>query len=123
MEEFKTFLLANWQIIASILLFVVALTLSLIKGTKKGLSITDILLGFVLDQVPTWINQAELTNGTGEEKRIKVLNNALVLASKQLGRELTEQESSLIVSHVSTKIEEVLSTPQKKESQKKSKYR
>ena len=97
--------------------------LSIIRGKKKGLSISDVLLGFVLDQVPTWINNAEEGRGTGEEKRVKVLNNALNLASKELGRQLTEQESSLIVSHVSTKIEEVLSTPQKKEAQKKSRYR
>lgn len=118
MEELKVFLLANWSLIASILLFCVAVIVTILKGKKKGLSITDILLGFVLDAVPHWINVAEASGGTGDQKRIMVLNQALTLTAKELGRQLTEQESALIVSHVSTKIEEVLSTPQKKEAKK-----
>lgn len=125
MEELKSFLLQNWQFILTVILLVATFIAALIKGLKKGLSISDILLGYLLDQVPTWINSAESSGMSGQEKRIQVLNNALVYASKQLGRALSEQESAVIVSHVSQKIEEILSTPQKKEVQlpKKSKYR
>ena len=125
MEELKNFLLQNWQFVLTVALLIATFIIALIKGLKKGLSISDILLGYLLDQVPMWINTAEGTGMTGEEKRVQVLNSALTYASKQLGRKLTEQEAALIVAHVSTKIEEILSTPQKKESQlpSKSKYR
>lgn len=123
MEEFLTFLRDYWQVMLYIILFLVALIFALIKGKKQGLSISDIILGFILDQVPAWINSAEDGHATGPEKRARVLDAALQFASKQLGRDLTEQESSYIVSHVSVKIEEILSTPQKKEAQKKSRYR
>ena len=125
MEEVKNFLLQNWQFILTAALLIATFIIALIKGLKKGLSISDILLGYLLDQVPMCINTAEGTGMTGEEKRVQVLNNALTYAAKQLGRKLNEQEAALIVAHVSTKIEEILSTPQKKESQQpnKSKYR
>ena len=124
LEEIKNFILAYWQFLISVILLLATFIVALIKGLKKGLSISDIILGFVLDQVPMWINDAESTNLTGEEKRIQVLNKAIQFTSKQLGRKLSEQESSLIATHVSTKIEEILSTPQKKECRKnKSKYR
>lgn len=124
LEEIKNFILANWQFLISAILLIATFIVALIKGLKKGLSISDIILGFILDQIPLWINEAEKVGGTGEEKRVMVLNNALNLAAKELGRQLTEQEAALIISHSSTKIEEVLSTPQKKEAQKiKSRYR
>ena len=107
-EEIKNFILANWQFLISAILLIATFIVALIKGLKKGLSISDIILGFVLDQVPMWINDAESTNLTGEEKRIQVLNKAIQFTSKQLGRKLSEQESSLIATHVSTKIEEIL---------------
>ena len=123
MEQVINFLREYWKLILYILLFLVALIFAIVKGKKQGLSISDIILGFILDQVPAWINSAEDGHATGPEKRARVLDAALQFASKQLGRDLTEQESSYIVSHVSVKIEEILSTPQKKEAQKRSRYR
>ena len=123
MEEFLLFLEKYWQVMLYALLFLVALIFAIVRGKKQGLSISDIILGFILDQVPAWINAAEDGHATGPEKRARVLNDALQFAAKQLGRDLTEQESSYIVSHVSVKIEEILSTPQKKEAQKRSRYR
>lgn len=118
MEEFKEFLIHNWQLLASALLFVVSFIISLITKRKKGYTFSDILLGLIAEQLPMWISLAEASGGTGEQKKVKVLNDALSYASKTLGRKLSEEETSFIVAHASEQIEKILETPQKEEPNK-----
>ena len=118
MEEFKEFLIHNWQLLASALLFVVSFIISLITKRKKGYTFSDILLGLIAEQLPMWISLAEASGGTGEQKKVKVLNDALSYASKTLGRKLSEEETSFIVAHASEQIEKILETPQKEETNK-----
>ena len=118
MEEFKEFLIHNWQLLASALLFVVSFIISLITKRKKGYTFSDILLGLIAEQLPMWISLAEASGGTGEQKKVKVLNDALSYASKTLGRKLSEEETSFIVAHTSEQIEKILETPQKEEPNK-----
>ena len=119
MHELKVFLIENWQLIASACLFVVSFVIGLVSKLKKGYTFSDILLGLISEQLPQWISLAEAKGGTGEQKKVQVLNDALNYASKTLGRKLSDEEVSFIVTQASEQIEKILGTPQKKEDQKK----
>lgn len=129
MHEIKVFLIENWQLIASACLFVVSFVIGLVSKLKKGYTFSDILLGLISEQLPQWISLAEASGGTGEQKKVTVLNEALNYASKTLGRKLSDEEVSFIVTQASEQIEKILGTPQKKsdynqeQPKKKSKYR
>lgn len=118
MDELKQFLISNWQLLASALLFIVSFIIGLITRRKKGYTFSDILLGLIAEQLPQWISLAEASGGTGEQKKVEVLNDALNYASKTLGRKLSEEETSFLISHASEQIEKILGTPQKKEQPK-----
>lgn len=119
MEEAKQFFIQNWQLLASALLFIIAFIVGLVTKRKKGYTFSDILLGLIAEQLPMWISLAESVGGTGEQKKVSVLNNALNYASKTLGRKLSEEETSFIIAQASEQIEKILGTPQKKEEPKK----
>ena len=130
MEELKSFFVHNWQLIASAVLFLVSFIIGLRSKLKKGYTFSDIILGLISEQLPNWISIAEAPGGTGEQKKVQVLNDALNYASKTLGRKLSEEEISFIIANASEQIEKILGTPQKKEeakkvevNKKKSKYR
>lgn len=118
MEEAKQFIIENWKLLASALLFLIAFVVGLVRGKKKGYSLSDILMGMLVEQLPHWISMAEAVGGTGEQKKVQVLNNALNYTARALGRKLTEEETSLIIAKSSEAIEKILSTPQKKEVEK-----
>ena len=120
MGELKQFFINNWQLIASAVLFLIAVVVGIIQRCKKGYSVSDVILGLITEELPNWISIAEGT-GTGEQKKVKVLNYALSFASKKLGRQLTEQEVALITTYTTEQIEKILNTPQKKESEQVSK--
>ena len=119
MDELKKFFIQNWQLLASVLLFIVAFIVGLVTKKKKGYTFSDILLGLIAEQLPEWISLAESAGGTGEQKKVAVLNDALNYASKTLGRKLSEEETSFIIAQASEQIEKILGTPQKKEEPKK----
>lgn len=119
MEDVKQFFIQNWQLIASALLFVIAFISALVTRRKKGYTFSDILLGLIAEQISGWIKQAEDDGGTGEQKKVSVLNCALNFASKTLGRKLSEEETSFIIAQASDLIENILETPQKKPEVKK----
>ena len=114
MEEFKDFLIHNWQLLASGILFIVATIIGIIRMKKKGMSFQEILSGILMEQIPLWVSMSETLGGTGEEKRVRVLNKALSYCDSKVGRTLSQSESDLIISYVTEKIEAVLATPQKK---------
>lgn len=118
LHELKVFFIQNWQLIASALLFVVSFIIGLFSKLKKGVTFSDVIRGLIAEQLPHWISLAEAHGGTGEQKKVQVLNDALNYASKTLGRKLSEAETSFIVQQASDLIEKILSTPQKKEEKK-----
>lgn len=124
----KEIFLENWKIISALVLIIITCAINLITIIKKSggkVSVWDALKSVILEQIPSYIAIVEQA-GNGEEKKNKVLNLALKEASKKLGRNLTEDETSAIVALVSQQVELVLATPQKKtasESKPKSKYR
>ena len=118
MHELKVFLIENWQLIASACLFIVSFVIGLVSKLKKGYTFSDILLGLISEQLPQWISLAEAKGGTGEQKKVQVLNEALNYASKTLGRKLSDEEVSFLVTQASEQIEKILGTPQKKVAEK-----
>lgn len=118
LHELKVFFIQNWQLIASALLFVVSFIIGLFSKLRKGVTFSDVIRGLIAEQLPHWISLAEAHGGTGEQKKVQVLNDALNYASKTLGRKLSEAETSFIVQQASDLIEKILSTPQKKEENK-----
>ena len=119
LHELKVFFIQNWQLIASATLFVVSFIIGLFSKLKKGVTFSDVIRGLIAEQLPQWISLAEVKGGTGEQKKVQVLNNALNYASKTLGRQLSEAETSFIVQQASDLIEKILNTPQKKEVENK----
>lgn len=118
LHELKVFFFQNWKEICSIILFIVAFIIGLFSRLKKGVTFSDVIRGLIAEQLPKWISLAEAHGGTGEQKKVQVLNDALNYASKTLGRKLSEAETSFIVQQASDLIEKILSTPQKKEEKK-----
>lgn len=133
LAELKEFIIKNWQMIASVLLFIVSFIIGIATKRKKGYTFSDILLGLIAEQLPIMIKSAEnfFGNGNGEQKKVMVLNDALNFASKTLGRKLSEEEISFIVTNISKQIEAIGATPKftnaenskENKTAKKSKYR
>ena len=119
MEEAKQFFIQNWQLLASALLFIIATIIGIISKSKKGYTFSDILLGLIAEQLPMWISASEAVGGTGDQKKVRVLNDALNYTSKTLGRKLSEEETSFIIAQASEQIEKILEAPHKKEEPKK----
>ena len=118
-EGLKTFFIQNWQLLASALLFIFAFIIGIVRSKKKGYSFSDILLGLIAEHLPEWISTAEDNGGTGEQKKVSVLNCALNYASRTLGRKLSEEETSFLITQASDQIEKILEAPQKKPEEKK----
>lgn len=102
------------ELILALITLIITIILIFIRLKKRGLSISDILIGLVTGMLPKWINETEKDGGTPDQKKVSVLNKALNFVSKKLGRKLTEEESSYVITQSSEKIEDILETPQKK---------
>ena len=113
MEEAKQFFIQNWQLIASAVMFIIATTIGIIRAKKKGMSFSEAIHSELSEQLPIFISCAE-GKGTGEQKRVYVLNEGLNYLAKKIGRPLTQTESDLAISYMTEQIENILATPQKK---------
>ena len=114
MDELKSFLIQNWQLLASATLFIVATIIGIVRMKKKGMTFQEIISGILMEQLPLYVSMAETSGGTGEQKRVFVLNKALNYCADKLGRQLSQSETDLIIAYASEKIEAILATPQKK---------
>ena len=113
MEEVKMFFVQNWQLISSAILFVTATIIGLVRAKKSGMSFSEAIHAELSEQLPIFISCAE-GKGTGEQKRVYVLNEGLNYLAKKIGRPLTQTESDLAISYMTEQIENILATPQKK---------
>ena len=117
MEEFKQFLIQNWQLLASACLFIMATIIGIIRMKRKGCNFSDIVSGLLVEQLPIWISMAEASKKGGEQKRVEVLNQAINFAAKKLGRSLTQEEIDYVIAYATEKIEAILATPQKHQTE------
>lgn len=124
----KEFILQNWKIFAAAVLTVISSIISAIVIIKKSggkVSWWDAIRAVILEKIPSYVAIVEV-DGHGEEKKDAVLNMALKEASEMLGRQLSNEETELVIALASKQIEKVLAAPQKKEiapKTPKSKYR
>lgn len=115
MEAFKQFMLENWKWVIATLIALATLLVAIFRGKKKGKSVKDVIVDFILDKIPSYIRETEVHGGTAEQKKSYCLNLALRDAAKEIGHQLTVEEADYIVNKASEKIEDILSTPEKKE--------
>ena len=113
-EEIRQFMLENWKEIAAVGIFILSSVIALVRARKKGMSFQEAISGILMEQLPLFISESETNGGTGEKKRVFVLNKALTYVSQKLGRPLTQVESDIVISFVGKQIEAILTTPQKK---------
>lgn len=114
LKEIGTFAAAHWEQIASVVLFVAAFIIGCARKAKKGYTFLEVVTGMIVEMAPEWIKQAEDKGGTGEQKKVYVLNAAVSAAAKAIGRALTDSEVSAVVAKMSQVVEGILETPQKK---------
>lgn len=113
-DELKQFLITNWQLLASALMFIIATVVAIIRMKKKGMTFQEIMSGILMEQLPLFVSMAETEGGSGDKKKVYVLNKALNYVASKLGRQLSQEESDIIIAYASEKIETILATPQKK---------
>ena len=116
-KNMKEFLEQYWKPIASagfLLVSIITSTIVIIKKSGGKMSLWDALKAVLLEKLPSLIAVVE-KDGSGEEKKNAVLNLALKEASEVIGRQLTVEETELIMSLVGKQIELILATPQKKD--------
>lgn len=113
------FLSENWYVLVyagvSLILAIVSLFIS---GNKK-VDIRSKLEAWINDALPLFITYAEEKYEDGSLKKSAVLQNILGGCSKMLGRKLSEVEESYVRNFASTRLEAILTTPQKKEVEEK----
>lgn len=115
MEAFKQFMLENWKWVVATVIALATLLVAIFRGKKKGKSVKDVIVDFISDRIPSYIRETEAHGGTPEQKKSYCLNLALRDAAKEIGHQLTVEEANYIVNKASGKIEDILSTPEKKE--------
>ena len=108
------FLKSYGELIASGILFVMAVITLIVKRRPKTVDDFVQMIALVVEQLPTMIDSVERP-GDGVLKKDEVLNAALKLAYKILGRNLTDNEINTVRKKVGDQIEAILSTPHKKE--------
>ena len=78
MEEFKEFLVHNWQLLASGVLFIIATVIGIIRMKKKGMTFQEILSGILMEQLPLWISMSETSGGTGPGSEYHIVQPCFV---------------------------------------------
>lgn len=118
MENFVAFLRDNWKFLVEIFIPLVSLIiLCFVKKTK--INIPESVQSLLCTQIPLWIMdaEAEFGAGNGEKKLKEVFTKAVAFLVKELGvssSEVIRCSGDWIVAF----IEDILSTPSKKEVNK-----
>lgn len=107
------FLQQNWQYLLSAFIAILTLIAALIRKKPSSSLFSEVMLD-VLTELPGLINRVECA-GNGKEKKAIVLDTAIELFEKRIGRDLTGDELKAASLEISADIEEILSTPTKKE--------
>lgn len=102
------FILEHWDVIVSLLMVIASVVLALIKK-KPVLNEMDNILLKVLDKLPEWINSAETLKGADVKKSI-----VLESVKKYVSNEFSVILPQSYIDFIGSKIEDILSTPQKK---------
>lgn len=116
MEEFVNFIKEYGAIILAALSAVLGFVCMIIKKRPKTLDEFLYIVDEVLKDVPYMVSIEEMKvgSGHGDQKKALVLTDACKRIKSKLGRDLSKEESDYCLSVVSSMVEAVLDTPQKK---------
>lgn len=107
------FILDNWYYLLSILILLLSFIISLVRKRANS-NLVDSVKSSLLELLPSFISLAEVSEVPGEDKKNFVINLALDRISSLLGCKLSDADRSYWVSFISSSLESILSTPQKK---------
>ena len=107
------FIFDNWYYLLSILILLLSFIISLVRKRANS-NLVDSVKSSLLELLPSFISLAELSEVPGEDKKTFVINLALDRISSLLGCKLSDADKSYWVSYISSSLESILSTPQKK---------
>lgn len=107
------FIVDNWYYLLSILILLFSFIISLVRKRANS-NLIDSVKSSLLELLPSFISLAEVSEVPGEDKKNFVINLALDRISSLLGCKLSDADKSYWVSFISSSLESILSTPQKK---------
>ena len=107
------FILDNWYYLLSILILLLSFLISIVRKRANS-NLVDSVKSSLLELLPSFISLAEISEVPGEDKKNFVINLALDRISSLLGCKLSDAEKSYWVSFITSSLESILSTPQKK---------
>lgn len=107
------FIVDNWYYLLSILILLLSFIISIVRKRANS-NLVDSVKSSLLELLPSFISLAEVSEVPGEDKKNFVINLALDRISSLLGCKLSDAEKSYWVSFISSSLESILSTPQKK---------
>ena len=107
------FICDNWYYLLSILILLLSFIISLVRKRANS-NLIDSVKSSLLELLPSFISLAEVSEVPGEDKKNFVINLALDRISSLLGCKLSDADKSYWVSFISSSLESILSTPQKK---------
>lgn len=114
------FIVDNWYYLLSILILLLSFIISIVRKRANS-NLVDSVKSSLLELLPSFISLAEVSEVPGEDKKNFVINLALDRISSLLGCKLSDTERAYWVSFISSSLESILSTPQKKSVSKEEK--
>lgn len=103
------FIKNHYELIGSIILVLISFILTLVKK-KPSFNLMDSIKNYILEMLPIWIISVECT-GKGSLKKDLVLN----LIKEAIAKKFSFYNFSSIEEWCSNQVENILSTPSKKE--------
>lgn len=110
MEKFVEFVIAHWDLILSVAVFILSFILALLK--KKPVEVVESLKGMLMQLLPYWINEAEV-KFPGESRGLEKINYVVDKAQSWFN-EQGFKFGIFYNSFVRDQVEQILSTPKKK---------
>ena len=107
------FICDNWYYLLSILILLLSFIISIVRKRANS-NLVDSVKSSLLELLPSFISLAEISEVPGEDKKNFVINLALDRISSLLGCKLSDADKSYWVSFITSSLESILSTPQKK---------
>lgn len=107
------FIVDNWYYLLSILILFLSFIISIVRKRANS-NLVDSVKSSLLELLPSFISLAEVSEVPGEDKKNFVINLALDRISSLLGYKLSDADISYWVSFITSSLESILSTPQKK---------
>ncbi len=107
------FIVDNWYYLLSILILLLSFIISIVRKRANS-NLVDSVKSSLLELLPSFISLAEVSDVPGEDKKNFVINLALDRISSLLGCKLSDADKSYWVSFITSSLESILSTPQKK---------